>query len=139
MAKSAEARESLLSFFHATHGPIIAIISTSFARFFLPEPVRIAPSRHEVKVEVFTRFRHQGASVSSAFPLSPSTRSCGPWSTRPRRPSCHFRLHALQVLSENGRDLCKAMAPDTQVSIGCLPAVTFVPARIVPRRSGGKK
>jgi hypothetical protein len=38
MAKSAEARESLLSFFHATHGPIIAIISTSFARFFLPEP-----------------------------------------------------------------------------------------------------
>src|SRR5260221_3182404 len=38
MAKSAEARESLLSFFHATHGPIIAIISTSFAGFFRPEP-----------------------------------------------------------------------------------------------------
>jgi hypothetical protein len=51
----------------AINGTTIAIISTSFAQFFLPDQTRATPSGYEVKVEVFTRFRHQSASVSSAW------------------------------------------------------------------------
>src|SRR5260221_11932726 len=211
MAKSAEARESLLSFFHATHGPIIAIISTSFARFFLPEPgthcalearsksrsLHPLQASGRVSVKRLSAFSVNAQlrpvvqpTASTILPFSPS-RFAGNLRKRSRATSpvrlvrslqmrkasriapktrcgrsCHrvggilpgktdaldFHCFALgsptalllvrtwpPSIAPDRNQSSKAMAPDTQVSIGCLPAVTFVPARLVPRRSGGKK
>jgi hypothetical protein len=54
MAKSAGSRENLLRFLQAINGPIMAIISTGFAQFFLPEtgqefPFKFIPSRSTLR------------------------------------------------------------------------------------------
>jgi len=133
MAKSAESRENLLRFFQATHGPIIAIISTSFAQFFFQTRHALRPrgTKQKPKSSPASGFRERRCRApdvtlgrKKAPPLRLSIASSKvvnlPWACL-RLLSCRRGFPAHTLLASDGRSSKSVAALGTAPSA----AVTF--------------